>query len=317
MFKQQPVSSSPNRPIPAIKGDFLSADSLSAGISMFKQQLVYSSPNRPIRAIKGDYLAKGLLFPMHFHTEIELIHVLAGELKLRCDNSEFTVKQGETVFINGNVPHSTEMMQENTCSARLQFVDPTTFSGSIYYLSKFLKQFDKPVYVFQHGDSDTQKLTDYISESLAAADLPDTSGDCMLTGYMYMVTALLYKKGLLASKEQITDNKTIEKLLPVLEYIDKNFDEHITLDTLCSILNLNKQYFCRIFKKATGSTVIDYLNFVRTCKAEVFLKTNMNVSEVAYKAGFASPSYFNKIFKRYMMCTPLTYKRIYHHTDDL
>lgn len=282
---------------------------------MYRQLLPYDSPNRPVRAIMGDPMPEGLVYDMHFHTEIELLYVIDGALRVFSEAGEFTVNCGDVLFVNSNIPHSTETLAPGTHNMRMQFVDPSAFTGPMHYLSKFLRQTDTPVYVFRKGLADSEELVSYIVNAVETGKGNDISDDFYLAAIMYMVTSLLYKKKLLASQDKITNGKMIEKIAPVLEYIDQSFDEDITLDTLSNLLNLNKQYLCRLFKRATGSTIIDYLNFVRTCKAEGFLKSDMNISDVAYKVGFSSPSYFNKIFKRYKLCTPLTYKRIIRRTE--
>lgn len=282
---------------------------------MYRQLLPYDSPNRPIRAIMGDPMPKDLVYDMHFHTEIEILYVISGGLRVFSEAGEFTVHCGDALFVNSNIPHSTKTLAEGTHNMRLQFVDPSSFTGPLHYLSKFLRQADTPVYVFRKGLADSEDLVSLIKNAVETGKSNDISDDFQLAAIMYMVTALLYRKKLLASKDKITNSKMIEKITPILNHIDQSFDEDITLDTLSSLLNLNKQYLCRLFKKATGSTIIDYLNFVRTCKAEAFLKEDMNISDVAYKVGFSSPSYFNKIFKRYKLCTPLTYKHILQHTE--
>jgi len=282
---------------------------------VFRQLLPYDSPTRPVRAIMGDPMPAGVLYGMHFHTEFEFVHVITGSLKLFSEAGEFIVNQGDIFFANADIPHSTETLEDNTLSMRLQFVDPSTISGPMHYLSKFLKQSDAPSHVFRSGTPACEELLSYMKTTNELDTVHDTANDCYMIAIMYMVTSLLYREHLLASKSSMSDSKIIGKIIPVLEYIDSNFEEDITLDTLSGILNLNKQYLCRLFKKATGSTIIDYLNFVRTCKAESFLKTDMNISDVAYKVGFSSPSYFNKIFKRYKLCTPLTYRKILMHRE--
>ena len=82
-------------------------------------------------------------------------------------------------------------------------------------------------------------------------------------------------------------------------------------------VNLNKEYLCRLFKKATKKTISDYINLVRISKASEFLKKNISISEVAMMSGFSSLSYFNKVFKDYKHCSPGTYKKIYSKADML
>ena len=132
---------------------------------------------------------------------------------------------------------------------------------------------------------------------------------------MYNIVAFLYRSGILPTPEKLSENTLIKRILPVLEYIDENYEENLTLTQLSRILNLNEQYFCRLFKKATGGTTTDYLNFVRVSKAEAMLKDGANVSSAAYKVGFSSMSYFNRVFKKYKLCSPQAYKRMMRNAE--
>ena len=106
------------------------------------------------------------------------------------------------------------------------------------------------------------------------------------------------------------DTKII-KIMPVLEYIDKHYSEALTLPELSKILNINEYYFCRLFKKMVNTSFVQYLNFVRVCKAEkMLLSTDKSISEISYETGFSSVSYFNRTFKKYKLSTPGNYRKI-------
>ena len=89
----------------------------------------------------------------------------------------------------------------------------------------------------------------------------------------------------------------------------------ITLDDVAKEQNLNPSYFCRVFKRASGSSFVDYLNFVRICKSEKMLATSeKSILEIACDVGFSSLSYYTRIFKRYKNCTPNEYRRAYYES---
>jgi len=126
---------------------------------------------------------------------------------------------------------------------------------------------------------------------------------------VYGILAFLYRERILIDASSYYDAGALMKLLPVLEYIDENYNKDLTLDVISSHFGLNPSYFSRMFKKAVGSVYTEYLNFVRICKAEKLLKeTDMGILDVALEVGFSSVSYFNRVFKRVRNCTPTTYK---------
>ena len=277
-------------------------------LAMIRQ--VLGKPTLPhviISSISSLY-AKNNFYPMHTHLELEFLYVISGELQVTVENVSLSAKAGETLFINSDTAHSTFTLKDETQYALIHFVNPINATTSSEYLHKFLTNLRTPLALFKNGKPETEKIKEYIFEILEIKNNSSLEGVCKARAYTFLITSLLYKNNLLEISEAFLKNKDITKILPVISYIDENSSKNITLDELCGLLNFDKHYFCRIFKKATGSTAINYINFVRICKAADLLKTGMNVSQVAYMVGFSSPAYFNSIFKRYKSCSPLTYK---------
>jgi len=83
------------------------------------------------------------------------------------------------------------------------------------------------------------------------------------------------------------------------EYIDKHFNEEISLEDVSRAVNLSPQYFSRFFKQETGENFIDYLTQVRINKAIELLKDkNHTIKEVCFMIGYNDPNYFSRIFKK-------------------
>lgn len=108
------------------------------------------------------------------------------------------------------------------------------------------------------------------------------------------------------------DAKEVEKLrnlLPIAAYIDENYANAITLDTLSNLIGYSKYELCHKFKSATGRTVVDYINHVRLCRAKSLLEnTDNSITEIALCCGFSSVQYFHKVFKKYQGSSPRVYR---------
>ena len=111
---------------------------------------------------------------------------------------------------------------------------------------------------------------------------------------------MLYRNGVLnfnSANSIYKQKETFLKLDKVIEYVESHYNENINVEKACELLNINYYYFCRLFKKATGSTFIQYLNFVRISVAEkLILTTDMSITRIIMETGFSSLSYFNRIF---------------------
>lgn len=97
------------------------------------------------------------------------------------------------------------------------------------------------------------------------------------------------------------------------EFIEKNYQEKITVDQLTSMLALGRRNLERRFKKATSNTVIEYLQRVRMEAAKMSLESSReNVNEVMYNVGYTDPKAFRTTFKRITGLSPLQYRSKYN-----
>lgn len=103
-----------------------------------------------------------------------------------------------------------------------------------------------------------------------------------------------------------------------IEYIHNNYSESIALDFLADKLNINKCYFCTIFKQETGVTFSNFLNTFRIEKSKEFLlHSNKPILDIALDAGFNNQNYYTKVFKKFVGKTPLEFRRSCKHVSSL
>ena len=96
-------------------------------------------------------------------------------------------------------------------------------------------------------------------------------------------------------------------------FIEKNFNNKITVDELASMLSLSRRNLERRFKKATSNTVVEYLQRVKIEAAKMSLESSReNVNEVMYKVGYTDTKAFRNTFKRITGLSPVQYRSKYN-----
>lgn len=95
-----------------------------------------------------------------------------------------------------------------------------------------------------------------------------------------------------------------------VEYVKDNFaDKELSIDTVCSFLNVSAAYFSTVFKKETGKTFINYLTDYRMEQAvELLLSRDEKTYVIAEKVGYSDPNYFSYVFKKQFGMSPSKYK---------
>ncbi|HNP23018.1 MAG TPA: helix-turn-helix domain-containing protein [Panacibacter sp.] len=97
------------------------------------------------------------------------------------------------------------------------------------------------------------------------------------------------------------------------EFIEKNFQEKITIDQLASMLALGRRNMERRFKKATANTVTEYIQRVKIEAAKKNLESGRkNINEVMYEVGYSDPKAFRTTFRKITGLSPLEYRNKYN-----
>lgn len=90
-----------------------------------------------------------------------------------------------------------------------------------------------------------------------------------------------------------------------IQYIHAHMEEPLTLESVCEAINLNKCYFCTLFKTHTSKTFTQYLNEARIHAAKKLMsETQLTLHEIAFRCGFNSYSYFCTTFKKVAGLSP-------------
>ena len=104
--------------------------------------------------------------------------------------------------------------------------------------------------------------------------------------------------------------KEIENVEKVFSYVNKHYEENITLQHAADAAGYSLYHFTRFFKKMTGMTFNEYLASLRIQKsAEILLETEKSITEVAYLCGFNSIKTYNRVFKSLKKMSPREFRK--------
>ena len=97
------------------------------------------------------------------------------------------------------------------------------------------------------------------------------------------------------------------------KFINANYSQALTLESMAEKYSVNADYFSKIFKKATGVGFSKYLNATRISAAQELLAiTTMSATDVALECGFNDSNYFIQVFKKTHGLTPKKYSMQFH-----
>lgn len=96
-------------------------------------------------------------------------------------------------------------------------------------------------------------------------------------------------------------------------YIEENFEDRIAVDSLADRFAIGRRTFERRFRKATGNTVVEYIQRVKVEAAKrSFESSRKNISEVMYDVGYTDTKAFRDLFRKITGLTPIEYRNKYN-----
>lgn len=110
--------------------------------------------------------------------------------------------------------------------------------------------------------------------------------------------------------------KNADIIMAAKHYIEQNFSEGISLDSVAEVVGISPCYLSKLFKSSTGENFIDYLTELRIGQAKILLRQKkINMKEISERCGYKNPAYFSRIFKKCMRISPSAYQKSTMYSD--
>lgn len=253
--------------------------------------------------------------PWHWHEELELILVRNGVMHVILDGMDMLLEEGECALINSNILHMGERVEEKACQVSSLVFHPSLIygeAGSILehkYVRPLLNCRRLPGIGLQGEAPWKRQAAGYIRQ---ACDAYETAA----FGYELAVRDSLSRMWMLIvehmqpilEQERGIDQQT-QRIKAMLSYIQTHCGEALTLKQIADAANISSRECLRCFQRVLGMSPMQYLLKYRvSAAADLLTAGDLSITEIAKQCGFDSPSYFAKIFKRFMQCTPSAYR---------
>lgn len=196
------------------------------------------------------------------------------------------------------------------------FVDEENFlkqamAGQVFKMEQIIKRLQERTLVLPAGEGGE---CDFLIKSIL--DEMRIKGELYSVVVKAKLMALLIELVRLNPEENFTETKNIydkvlDSILDVLEYIEKNYQEDISIGELTHITHMSETHFRRKFKEYLNTSPAEYINLVRIKKAcELLECSDDKLSDNALRSGFQTTSTFIRNFKRIVGVVPKDWRRM-------
>lgn len=282
----------------------------------FKEYQILPASDFPVDVFINDNSQELVGYPSHWHDYIEIMFILDGKFTLQHNEHFFEANKNDMIIFHSGVVHSVygERNQEGKLLV-IQFLPSIISSSQSSTIeSKYIFSFLNREYYQDYHIVNTYENFKVFFELVIGIYQDFT---CKEKGYelyiksrIYQLIVQLLRSNVLKINEYEANQIDLDKLAPLLKYIEENYQIEINLSQAAKMLNFSYSYFSKYFKKVTGKSFKAYVDFIRVCEAEkLILSSKMNISKAAYEVGFSDLSCFNRVYKRIRSCSPSSLKR--------
>lgn len=294
---------------------------------------IYDNPDYPVSvkfierkkddALKGEWTVRP--------TDIEIIVVNNGELRVSTDGEPRKATAGQGIFINMGVRRFiTSIPGEDTAYYSVVFspsyIIDISEENSLYekYLAPAMKNKRISCLAIDEDNIRDENTIDRVNDIIAANTMKRVGYEIATKSYLCMLWALLLDY--LGSKEANFNGKNLPssdelRARTAVTFIMQNYSDQLTLEDIADKIHVSRNECCRCFKRILDISPVEYLIRVRIFEAaKVLYKDPLSVdsiSELAFKVGFNNTSYFNKAFKKYIECTPKEFSKMLKNQPEM
>ncbi len=255
----------------------------------------------------------------HFHSAVEVLMSLQGELASVVEGVEYHIQAGEVMIIPAGCTHSLQMGGVGNERELILFEMNGVFS--LKEFGAFRQMLSKPVYLSADHPV-RERAQSLLLEMLRVYRANEMLRNLHCYALLLEMYAALGEHYLLNSATQAEMNALNRQLSGedafnrALDYVAENYMDDVTLDSLAAYAGFSRYTLSRMFRQYTGTTFTQYLNRKRvTMATDLLASTKMPVTQVALQCGFNSIATFNRVFREVKGCTPTQYRMIYDESQ--
>lgn len=262
---------------------------------------------------------------LHSHDYFQIWYVTKGNCIHTVEGQEYKMLVGDAFLLPPNVTHRT-VLSDGSSIICCEFYMEDLFPGATdIYFDKMLDitrgisftlLFQKELQGTQPKFSLSYKAQHRVEQLMHAMALEYSQEEIYYEDYLHLQISellLTFAREYTQFPAQESPEKVYDKYHSLVEdaikYIDKNYEEPLTLEGICKISMVSKTYFCYLFKLLTKQTFVEYLTNVRLNRAmELLLQTDQPIIDISQNVGFRDSTHFSRTFRRLRGISPREYR---------
>lgn len=264
----------------------------------------------------GIYVEKQIRIPTftmtyeHTHAYCEIFFLKTGSCIYHVNNNTYHLTAGEAMVVAPGDSHSTSYEGLVPCERIIVYCKPEAIPESFLKkhdsISKNIRRSGKIIL-----DKKGQIKTDGILlRMMEENNMPDEHSFELLGLYVMEMLLCLDRSGIFVCESLRVNDGISTDIADTLTYIAQNYRLPLSLEDVAGQINLSPTYLSKKFRKVTGITFKEYVNYIRIKQAvQALLTTDDSITKIAVDCGFNSSNYFKDIFRKINGISPRDFRK--------
>ncbi len=250
---------------------------------------------------------------VHWHEHAEWIYVRRGCARVQVDGTFQEMFAGDLVLVNSKQLHGAVAFDAETQLVAIVFNEALVRNSGLdstdthYFGPIFSKRLEWPNFLSE-GDARTADIRQSVGVLVNEFAEQKPGFELLIKAELFRVFGLIYRYFPQQSNEAVRSVRHSD-FTGLLEFLRENYHTEISVHEAAKRVNMSPNHFCRMFKRITGKTLVEYIHMLRISQAEQLLReTDLPITRIAHDLGFGNLSYFGRVFKAYKQVTPREFR---------
>lgn len=242
------------------------------------------------------------VFDYHYHDFNKIMIFLRGNVSYSIEGRSYRLKPYDIVLVNAGEIHKPSILDNSAYERIIIYVSPQfidSYKNSDYDLNYCFERAKKAQSnVLRIHSMDKSKLYQVCLELEHSLHSNDFANE-LYQNILFLEFMIQLNRTAISNRINYQNSETANtKLLQILDYINENLPEDITIEKLSERFYLNRYYLMHFFKEGTGYTIGNYITKKRLLYAKNLVQKGSSLTDACFESGFKNYSTFSRAFKK-------------------
>lgn len=245
-------------------------------------------------------------FQSHYHEFDKITIFLKGKVNYTVEGKSYELEPYDIVLVGHHDIHKLSVDSGTPYERIIMYVSPAyleRYSGEEYELDncfqKAKREHSNVLRIPKLSESKLYQVVMDIKHTLDPGLVHESYASELYRHVLFLEFMIHLNRAAIGAKVAYINTQVCnQKVVGMIDFINENLSEDISIDLLASRFYISKYHMMRLFKEETGYSIGKYLTHKRLLQAKAYIQAGMGITQACYACGFKEHSTFSRAYKK-------------------